>query len=171
MMATEKAARWQYEMAQRGAQVEDKEITAAQVQEAQGGVAEVASYIDETVLLAPMDGQVSDIFPLRGELVGSGAPIMNITLMDRLWVSLNVREDYLIFFPVGEIFTAYAPGIDREVTLQVTRLKDRGTYAAWKATKVTGQYDLKTFEVKAIPITPIEGLHPGMSVVVKKNEE
>jgi HlyD family secretion protein len=167
MIATEKAARWQYEMAQRGAQVEDKEITAAQVKEAEGGVAEVASYIDETVLTAPMEGQVSDIFPLQGELVGSGAPIMNITLMDRLWVSLNVREDHLIFFPVGEIFTAYAPGIDREVTLQVTRLKDRGTYAAWKATKVTGQYDLKTFEVKAIPITPIEGLHPGMSVVVK----
>lgn len=167
MIATEKAARWQYEMAQRGAQVEDKEITAAQVKEAEGGVAEVASYIDETVLTAPMEGQVSDIFPLQGELVGSGAPIMNITLMVRLWVSLNVREDHLIFFPVGEIFTAYAPGIDREVTLQVTRLKDRGTYAAWKATKVTGEYDLKTFEVKAIPITPIEGLHPGMSVVVK----
>ena len=167
MIATEKAARWQYEMAQRGAQVEDKEITAAQVKEAEGGVAEVASYIDETVLTAPMEGQVSDIFPLQGELVGSGAPIMNITLMDRLWVSLNVREDHLIFFPVGEIFTAYAPGIDREVTLQVTRLKDRGTYAAWKATKVTGEYDLKTFEVKAIPVTPAEGLCPGMSVVVK----
>lgn len=168
MTATEKAARWQYEMARRGAQVEDKEITAAQVQEAEGGVSEVASYIDETTLTAPMDGQVSDIFPLQGELVGSGAPIMNITLMDRLWVSLNVREDHLIFFPVGEIFTAYAPGIDREVTLQVTRLKDRGTYAAWKATKVTGQYDLKTFEVKAIPTTPVKGLCPGMSVVVKK---
>jgi HlyD family secretion protein len=167
MIATEKAARWQYEMAQRGAQVEDKEITAAQVKEAEGGVAEVASYIDETVLTAPMEGQVSDIFPLQGELVGSGAPIMNITLMDRLWVSLNVREDHLIFFPVGEIFTAYAPGIDREVTLQVTRLKDRGTYAAWKATKVTGEYDLKTFEVKAIPVTPAKGLCPGMSVVVK----
>lgn len=167
MIATEKAARWQYEMAQRGAQVEDKEITAAQVKEAEGGVAEVVSYIDETVLTAPMEGQVSDIFPLQGELVGSGAPIMNITLMDRLWVSLNVREDHLIFFPVGEIFTAYAPGIDREVTLQVNRLKDRGTYAAWKATKVTGEYDLKTFEVKAIPTQTIKGLWPGMSVVVK----
>lgn len=167
MIATEKAARWQYEMAQRGAQVEDKEITAAQVKEAEGGVAEVASYIDETVLTAPMEGQVSDIFPLQGELVGSGAPIMNITLMDRLWVSLNVREDHLIFFPVGEIFTAYAPGIDREVALQVTRLKDRGTYAAWKATKVTGEYDLKTFEVKAVPVVQVEGLCPGMSVVVK----
>ena len=167
MIATEKAARWQYEMAQRGAQVEDKEITAAQVQEAEGGVAEVESYIDETVLLAPMDGQVSDIFPLKGELIGSGAPIMNITLMDRLWVSFNVREDHLIFFPVGEIFTAYAPGIDREVALQVIRIKDRGTYAAWKATKVTGQYDLKTFEVKAVPVVQVEGLCPGMSVVVK----
>lgn len=167
MEATEKAARWQYEMARQGAQVEDKEITAAQVKEAQGGVEEVTSYVEETVLTAPMDGQVSDIYPLPDELVGSGAPIMSLALMDKMWVSFNVREDHLKEFPVGKTFRAYSPALDTEIPLRVTSLKDRGTYAAWKATKVTGEYDLKTFEVKAVPIQTVEGLWPGMSVVVE----
>ena len=170
MEATEKAARWQYEMARQGAQVEDKEITAAQVKEAQGGVEEVISYVEETVLTAPIDGQVSDIYPLPDELVGSGAPIMSLALMDKLWVSFNVREDYLKDFPVGKIFRAYSPALDAKITLRVVRLKDRGTYAAWKATKVTGEYDLKTFEVKAIPTRTVKGLWPGMSMVVVEFE-
>ena len=147
--------------------MEDKEITAAQVKEAQGGVEEVTSYVDEMVLTAPMDGQVSDIYPLSDELVGSGAPIMSLTLMDKLWVSFNVREDHLKKFPVGKIFRAYSPALDTKITLRVVSLKDRGTYAAWKATKVTGEYDLKTFEVKAIPTRSIKGLWPGMSMVVE----
>ena len=170
MQATEKAARWQYEMARHGAQVEDKEITLAQVKEAQGGVEEVASYVNETVLTAPIDGQVSDIYPLSDELVGSGAPIMSISLMDKMWVSFNVREDHLKDFPIGKTFRAYSPALDTKIPLRVVSLKDRGTYAAWKATKVTGEYDLKTFEVKAIPTRTIKGLWPGMSVVVSSNK-
>ncbi len=170
MKATEKAARWQYEMAQKGAQVEDKEITAAQVKQAQGGVAEVLSYVDEMALTAPMAGEVSEIYPLRGELVGSGAPIMTITLMNDMWVSFNMREDRLRHFPIGREFRAYSPALDSEVALRVTGMKDRGTYAAWKATKVTGEYDLKTFEVKAVPTEVVNGLHPGMSLVIVLEE-
>ncbi|MEO4896540.1 HlyD family secretion protein, partial [Bacteroides thetaiotaomicron] len=47
-------------------------------------------------------------------------------------------------------------------------LKDLGTYAAWKATKTTGQFDLKTFEVKASPMEKVENLRPGMSVIINK---
>lgn len=169
MTATEKAARLQYEMARQGAQVEDKEITAAQVRQAQGGVAEVESYVEETVLLAPMSGEVSTIYPMRDELVGSGAPIMSITLMSHLWGSFNVREDHLRHFPIGARFDAYSPALDILIPMRVTYLKDLGTYAAWKATKVTGEYDLKTFEVKAIPLDSVAGLRPGMSLIVKMN--
>ena len=171
MLATEKAARWQYEMARKGAQVEDKEITAAQVRQAQGGVEEVLSYVDEMILTAPMDGEVSEIYPLRGELVGSGAPIMSIMLTDDLWVSFNMREDHLKDYPVGRSFQAYSPALEMNIPLRVTHLKDRGTYAAWKATKVTGDFDLKTFEVKAVPTIPVKGLCPGMSLVIISTEK
>ena len=171
MVATEKAAHWQYKMAQQGAQMEDKEITAAQLREAEGGVEEVNSYVVEMILLSPDNGEVSEIYPQRDELVGSGAPIMSIALTDKMWASFNVREDRLGKLNIGQKFTAYSPALQKEIPLEVTSLNDMGTYAAWKATRVNGQYDLKTFEVKAIPLTPVEGLRPGMSLVIRENPE
>lgn len=168
MVATEKAAQSQYTMAKNGAQREDKIAAAAQVERAKGSVAEVNSYINETTLLAPCDGEVTEIFPKLGELVGSGAPIMTITQMESLWVTFNVREDYLQGFSVGEVVKAFVPSLNKDVSFKVTFMKDLGTYAAWKATKTTGEYDLKTFQVKAVPVEKIPSLRPGMSAVIEK---
>lgn len=168
MKATERAANAQYTMAKNGAQKEDKEMAAAQVERAKGAVAEVSSYINETYLIASADGEVSEIFPKVGELVGTGAPIMNIAQLNDMWVSFNVREDLLKDFTVGGEIKADIPALETTGTFKVTYMKDLGTYAAWKATKTTGQYDLKTFEVKAKPVQPIANLRPGMSVIIEK---
>ena len=168
MIATEKAAHSQYQMAKNGAQREDKEAAAAQVERAKGAVAEVSSYIKETILTAAADGEVTEIFPKVGELVGTGAPIMNIARLNDMWVTFNVREDFLKDFAVGEEITAFVPAFDKNIKLKVTYMKDLGTYAAWKATKTTGQFDLKTFEVKAIPVENVNGLRPGMSAIIEK---
>ena len=170
-VATEKAAKSQYNMAVKGAQKEDKEMAAAKVEQAKGVVEEVDSYIHETILLAYADGEVTDIFPHIGELVGTGAPIMNIAMMDDMWATFNVREDHLKKLPLGSRFTAEFPALGASVIMEVNYMKDRGDYAAWKATKQTGQYDLKTFEVRAVPVTKVEGLRPGMTVIYRVGEE
>ena len=166
--ATEKAAKAQYDMARNGAEREDKAAAAALVERAKGAVAEVESYIKETVLTAQTAGEVSEIFPKVGELVGTGAPIMNVAVMEDMWVTFNVREDLLQDLGMGSEFEAFVPALDRTIRLKVYYLKDLGTYAAWKATKTTGQFDLKTFEVRATPQEKVEGLRPGMSVILKK---
>ena len=166
--ATEKAAKAQYDMARNGAEREDKAAAAALVERAKGAVAEVESYIQETILTAPMPGEVSEIFPKVGELVGTGAPIMNVSVMEDMWVTFNVREDLLQGLGMDSEFEAYVPALDRNIRLKVYYLKDLGTYAAWKATKTTGQFDLKTFEVRATPQEKVEGLRPGMSMILKK---
>lgn len=168
MKATESAAHAQYTMAKNGAQREDKEMAAAQVERAKGAVAEVESYISETYLTASADGEVTEIFPKVGELVGTGAPIMNVAQMDDMWVTFNVREDYLKDFSVGGEISAYVPALEKQITFKVTYMKDLGTYAAWKATKTTGQFDLKTFEVKARPTQKVANLRPGMSAIIEK---
>ncbi len=168
-VATEKTAKAQYDMAVNGAQREDKMAAAATVERARGAVAEVESYLKETYLIAQTAGEVSEIFPSLGELVGTGAPVMNIAILDDMWTTFNVREDLLGDLPMGAEFEAFVPALDhRTVRLKVYYLKDLGTYAAWKATKTTGQFDLKTFEVRAQPIEKIEGLRPGMSVIIRK---
>lgn len=170
-VATEKAAKSQYDLALEGARAEDRQMAAAQVLQAQGAVAEVNSYISETVLTAYADGEVTEIFPHVGELVGTGAPIMNVAMMDDQWASFNVREDDLKQFEIGNEFDAYVPALDRNIRMRVSYMKDIGDFAAWKATKETGQYDLKTFEVRATPISVDKDLRPGMSVIVEKESK
>lgn len=166
-VATAKAAKAQYDMARNGAQREDKEAAAAMVDRAKGAVNEVGAYLKETVLLASHDGEVTEIFPQIGELVGTGAPIMNVAIMKDMWVTFNVREDFLSHFAVGQTVEARVPALgDRRVKLKVYYMKDLGSFAAWKATKTTGQFDMKTFEVKAEPLEEVKGLRPGMSVIM-----
>ncbi len=165
--AQEKAAKSQYDMAREGARKEEKMAAAAQVNRAKGAVQEVSSYINETVQIAQVEGEVSSVYPKVGELVGTGSPIMSISVMDDLWGTFNIREDQLLGMKVGTEFTAYSPAFQKDIKMKVFYIKDQGSYAVWKATKSNGQYDLKTFEVKARPVTKIDGLRPGMSLIKK----
>ena len=167
MEAQCKAAQSQYDMAKNGARMEDKLAASAQVGRARGAVQEVNSYIHETVQIAQMEGEVSDVYPKVGELVGTGSPIMSIAVMQDMWGTFNVREDQLNGMQVGTEFDAFVPAFDKTVKMKVYYLKDQGSYAVWKATKANGQYDLKTFEVKARPVDKLEGLRPGMSLIIK----
>lgn len=167
MEATYEAAKSQYEMAVNGARREEKMAAQAQVSRAKGAVAEVNSYIGETVQLAQMEGEVSSIYPKIGELVGTGSPIMTISMMDDMWGTFNVREDQLNGMQIGTEFEAFVPAFDKTIKMKVYYLKDQGSYAVWKATKANGQFDLKTFEVKARPVETLEGLRPGMSLIIK----
>jgi HlyD family secretion protein len=162
-----KAAQSQYDMAVNGARSEEKRAAQAQLERAKGAVQEVNAYIGETVQVAQMDGEVSSIYPKVGELVGTGSPIMTISMMNDMWGTFNVREDQLNGMQVGTEFTAFIPAFNKEVTMKVYFMKDQGSYAVWKATKANGQYDLKTFEVKARPTETVEGLRPGMSLIIK----
>ena len=168
MEAQMKAAQSQYDMAVNGARMEDKLAASAQVGRARGAVQEVNSYIHETVQIAQKEGEVTDIYPKVGELVGTGSPIMSIAMMDDMWGSFNIREDQLNGMQVGTEFMAFVPAFNKDVKMKVYHLKDQGSFAVWKATKANGQYDLKMFEVKARPVEKMEGLRPGMSLVIKK---
>ncbi len=168
MEAQCKAAQSQYDMAVNGARREDKLAAQAQVNRARGAVQEVNSYLGETVQIAQMEGEVSSIYPKVGELVGTGSPIMTISMMNDMWGTFNVREDQLNGLQVGTEFSAFVPAFNKDIKMKVYYMKDQGSYAVWKATKTNGQYDLKTFEVKARPVDKLEGLRPGMSLVVKQ---
>ena len=165
--AQEKAAKSQYDMAINGARAEEKAAAQGQVKAFSGQMDEVKVYEKETIQIAPIAGEVSTIYPKVGELLGSGSPIMTISIMDDLWGAFNMREDQLKGLKKGDTFTAYLPAFDKEIEMKVSSIKDQGSYATWKATKSNGQFDMKTFEVKARPIKKFDGLRPGMSVIVK----
>lgn len=162
-----KAAQSQYDMAVNGARYEDKQAATAQVSRAKGAVKEVGSYLGETVQTAQMEGEVTDVYPKLGELVGTGSPIMSIAVMDDLWGTFNVREDELHDMRVGSEITTFIPSFNKAIKMRIYYMKDQGSYAVWKATKANGGYDLKTFEVKARPIHKVDGLRPGMSLIIK----
>lgn len=170
MEAQMKAAQSQYDMVRNGARREEKLAAEAQVSRARGAVQEVDAYVRETVQTAQMEGEVSEIYPKIGELVGTGSPIMSVAVLSDVWGTFNVREDLLNGMKIGDTFTAFSPAFNKDVRMKVYYIKDQGSYAAWKATKANGQYDLKTFEVKARPVEKMDGLRPGMSLVIKYKE-
>jgi len=166
-IATAKAAKSQYDMATNGAENEDKLAALAMVNRAKGAVSEVQSYLSETMLVSPIDGEISDIFPKQGELVGSGAPIMNIVDFNDMWVVFNIREDLLASIKIGKEFYAIVPALGNQtVKLKINYIKAMANYATFKATKTNGGFDVKTFEVRAVPLNQVTGLRPGMSLMV-----
>ena len=171
MQATERAARSQYDMAINGAQREDKMAAQALVARASGAISEVDAYMKESALLAPSAGTVSEIFPHKGELVGTGAPIMNIADYTATRVLCAVREDKLAKIKHGSKLKATVPALgDKAIELSVVKMKDMGSYATWKATKPRDEHDLRTFELTLKPTTSIAGLLPGMTVVLDKGQ-
>jgi HlyD family secretion protein len=167
-VAAKGAAESQYQLALAGAQSEDKQSAAAMVQAAGGSVQQVKAVLEDSYLLAPCAGTIDEIYPEVGELVSLGAPIMSILKDDR-WVTFNVREELLPDFKQGSKISVMVPGIgEKTIDLQVYYVRDMGSYATWRATKTTGQYDSRTFQVKARPTAKTEGLRPGMTAVYTK---
>lgn len=168
-VAQAKAAKSQYDMALEGARAEDRAAAAALVQQADGAIQEVDSYLQELYLVSPVDGIISNIYPRRGELVGQGSPVATVTDLSDIWFTFNIREDELHSMQTGDVLTVKVPALDgRMLQARVIYMAVRESYATWKATKETDQYDAKTFEVRAVPEEHAEGLRPGMTVLVVK---
>ena len=168
-VATANAAKSQYDMAKNGAESEDKEAALALVDRAKGAVNEVKSYFKEITLTSPINGEVTDVYPKRGELVGAGAPIMSIVDLNDIWFTFNVREDLLGELKMGKTFKVKVPALNNQIVeVKVSYIKALASYATWKATKTTGQFDVKTFEVRARPTAKVENLRPGITALFEE---
>ena len=163
------AAEQQYLMAKEGARQEDIDAAAALVNQAGGAVAEVQSYMDDSYLIAPSDGEVVEIFAKIGDLIGTGSPVMSILNMDDSWFFFAVREDLLKGINVGDTVNIKIPALSNERLYRgmVRRVQAMASYATWRATKTNGQYDVKSFDVKVVPTENIEGLRPGMAAILE----
>lgn len=168
-VATVKAAKSQYDMATAGARSEDKAAAAAQVARVDGIIQEVEAARAERYLTSPIDGEVSERFPKTGELVGQGSPVMAIVDLNDMWFTFAVREDMLRGITPGTHLQVRIPALSDELhEVTVTYVKAMGTYATWRSTQANGQYDVRTFDVKAKPLSPIPNLRPGMTAIVVK---
>lgn len=106
-----------------------------------------------------------------GELVGTGAPIMNVSVVSDVWFTFNIREDKLKGYSIGTQAEVYVPAVDKTFPVRITLMKDVGSFAVWKATKALDDLDLKTFEVQAHPLQPTDGVLSGMSAVLQKPQK
>ena len=165
-VAGENAAKSQYMMAKEGAQREDKVAAKALVDAAKGGVMEVEALLQDQYLTAPADGQIDIIYPHEGELVSLGTPVMSLLKLSDKWVTFNVREEMLNDLPVGKEIEVMIPALNNKVIkAKVYYVRDMGSYATWRSTKATGEWDSRTFQIKARPEENVPELRPGMSII------
>jgi HlyD family secretion protein len=164
---TANAAKAIWQKAEKGAREEDKAAAAAMVKRAEAAIAEVEAYLQETTINAIADGEVSGVNVEEGELVSTGFPVVTLLDLNDIWVTLYIREDYMNHFKMGSVFKAKIPGLDgQEFDFKVKYISPSADFARWNATKTSGEFDLKSFEIEARPVNKIEGLRPGMTAVV-----
>ena len=165
---TANAAKALWQKAEKGAREEDKDAASALVRRADAAIQEVQSYLAETTINAISEGEVSGINVEEGELVPTGFPVVTLLNLEDIWLTLYIREDYLNHFKIGNTFTAQIPGLEnKEYQFKVSYMSPTGDFARWNATKTSGEFDLKSFEIEARPVDKIEGLRPGMTAVIQ----
>lgn len=163
-------AQAQYSMAVEGARSEEVRAASAVAKQAKGAVSEVEAYLDDTRQYAPVDGEISTVIAREGELVGAGFPVITLLDTNDLWITFNIRENLLPKIKIGSEMKAYVPGLDRSIHLKIYYMAPQAEYATWTATRTRGEFDIRTFEVRARPDGIVEGLRPGMTVSVNWDE-
>lgn len=166
-LAAERAAYYQYQIALEGAQEQDKATAKAMAVAAQNNSEVVKALLNDARLTSPISGEVATISLNEGELTSIGTNIMTVLDIDNPYLVLNVREDLLSNFKMGGTILCNIPAIDlKDIPFIVNYISPLGSFATWKATKETGGYDLRTFEIQAVPMTKVYDLRPGMSVLI-----
>jgi HlyD family secretion protein len=161
------AAEAAQQLAAQGASKEERALAAAQVEQAGATLNQRDVDVVEFVIRAPISGQVTTRIAALGENFSPGAPLFSLIDMNNLWFTFNLREDLLGGLKIGDKFDVVVPALkSRVIQVHVTMINVQGQYAAWRATRATGDFDLRTFEVRAKPESPVDGLRPGMSAVV-----
>ena len=166
-LETARAAKAQYDTAITGARPQEKAAASAVARQAAASVAEVDASTLELVLKAPQAAEVDKVILHPGELATAGFPVLTLVDLSDIWVVFNIREDDFAGIKLGAPLDGSVPALgNRQVRLVIDTISPRGDYATWRATRQSSGYDVRTFEVRARPQQPIEGLRPGMSVLV-----
>lgn len=166
------AVRDRYAIAETGSRPQEKEAAADESAEAKAGVREVAALTADHVLAAPVDAQVDTVVLMEGEVAGAGFPVLTLVNLNDQWASFNIREDEMPGIAIGGRIEATVPAIGGEkIEYEIYYISPRASYATWRSTRQNSGYDMKTFEVRARPTRTVEGLRPGMSVLVSKRPE
>lgn len=158
------AAQQQYLKAERGRTDELKSSADAQVQIARAAVAEADALDAETMLYAPIDGTVSKIYIQSSELVMPAVPVMSL-LDNHPTITISVQENQYSHVHALPKLTGFIPALNKTADFKIVHTDDEGEFATIKNTRQTGGYDIHSFKTKLEPITPIEGLKVGMSVI------
>jgi HlyD family secretion protein len=153
-----------YDQAVNGYTKEERAIARANVEKANADIQSVQSIIDQLVVYAPVASQVYQRNVEPGEYVSPGVPLVTLIDLADVWIHFDLREDLVKSLKVGDRFDVHIPALDdRRVTVEVKLIATKGEYASWRATRATGDFDLRTFSIRAYPVQPVPALRPGMS--------
>lgn len=167
---TELAAHAQYLMAKEGARAEDKKAAQALVWQAGGGVEEVEAYLKDAYQYSPIDGEVSSVIAEQGELVSAGYPVVTLIDLSDMWLAFNIKETLLPNIKKDMVLDVFVPALNKNIKAKVSYIAVQAQYATWSATRSMGEFDVRTFEVRMVPLAYTDGLRPGMSAIFNLNQ-
>jgi HlyD family secretion protein len=148
-----------------GYTAEERGVAQAAVLRAEAAIATLKAQVAELTVKAPGPAQVYQTSAEVGEFVAPGVPLLSLVDLSDVWLRFDLREDLVKGLKIGDRFDLRAPALgNKPITVAVRYISAKGEYAGWRATRATGDFDLRTFEVRVYPVAPMPGLRPGMSV-------
>ncbi|OAT49414.1 membrane fusion component of a tripartite multidrug resistance system [Proteus hauseri ATCC 700826] len=161
-----RAAQADLDEAKNGDRIELRNKYTAALDQAEQQLIELKIQQEDLQVKAPVDGEVGPIPAEIGELFNANSPLATLIRIPEAYFVYNLREDILADIRKGDRITVVVPALgNKEIEAQVRYIAPMGDYATKRATRATGDFDLKTFEVRLYPTTQIEGLRPGMSAL------
>lgn len=161
-----RSAQAELDEARNGDRIELRQKYTAAVQQAEQQLIELKIQQNDLQVKAPVDGEVGPIPAEIGELFNANSPLATLIRIPDAYFVYNLREDILADIRKGDRITITVPALgNKEVEAEIRYIAPMGDYATKRATRATGDFDLKTFEIRLYPVTPIEGLRPGMSAL------
>ncbi len=162
---SQQQAKLALEEAVAGYTAEERGVAQASVAKADAAIATLKAQVGELTVKAPTAAQVYQTSTEVGEFVSPGVPLLSLVDLSDVWLRFDLREDLAKGLKVGDRFEVRAPALgNRLIAVAIRSIATRGEYAGWRATRATGDFDLRTFEVRAYPVQPVPELRPGMSV-------
>lgn len=159
-------ARLNVQMLQKGSSQNAKNASSALTNQARNTDKLIRQIEESSIIKSPVSGTISTLVSKSGEMVNAGYPMMTVMKDRSYFVKFNIRQDLMSKVQKGKTVMLRIPGATPEkIEAVVTDLAPGLGYADWVPERQSGQIELRTFQIRAVPknLNDNMNLRPGMT--------
>jgi HlyD family secretion protein len=155
------AAQQQLNRLTRGSRQEEIRMAQAQADLAKVRLAQATKALADCTVKAPMDGMVTTRIREEGEVVGVGTPLVALSRLDEVWLTLFIPEPRVAKVKLGQTAWVMVDGSDRRIEGKVTFVSPEAEFTP-RNVQTREERAKLVYRVRVTVPNPDRMLKPGM---------